>query len=104
MLFRSSPDPFQGQGRTSNLPHPSRTVADNQVHDWLIFLDYEVEYIWRKNWSIGKILFIITRYGPFLDMLTTVASEPDSYIIGIGATLTPDCTVRSPQRCPWRDR
>jgi len=52
-----------------------------------MFLDREVENIWRKNWNAGKILFIVTRYGPLLDMLTTATSESDPYIVEVGKTL-----------------
>ena len=54
---------------------PSRAAADDQVHDWLILLDREVEDVWQNKFSIGKVLFIITRYGPFLDMPITITSE-----------------------------
>ena len=67
---------------------PLRTAAVNQVHDWLILLDREVEHIWRGSWSLGKVLFFITRYGPFLDMPLTTTSELDPSIVGIGETLT----------------
>jgi hypothetical protein len=65
---------------------PSRTVADRQVYDWLILFDREVEHIWRSDWSVGKILFIVSRYGPFLDMPIVIASESDFTlcVIGIG--------------------
>ena len=79
-------------------------VANNQVHDWLIFLDREVEHIWQKNWSVGKVLFIITRYGPLLDMSTAVTSESDPCIVGIGGTLTSDSAVCRARRSAWHDR
>jgi len=59
-------------------------VADIQAHDWLTFLDREVEHIWRRNWSVGNILFIIARYGPLLDIVITTTSEPDPCTVGIG--------------------
>ncbi|KAJ3982718.1 hypothetical protein F5890DRAFT_323171 [Lentinula detonsa] len=31
-------------------------------YDYLLTLDDEIEFIWKKSWSIGKILFIISRY------------------------------------------
>ena len=68
-------------------------VADNQVHDWLILLDREIEHIWRRNWSVGKALFIITRYGPFLDMPLTVAGGSNPFIVGIGGSAESDSTV-----------
>jgi len=37
------------------------------VYDWLILLDREIEYVWQSEWTIPKVLYIITRYGAFLD-------------------------------------
>ncbi|KAJ3785509.1 hypothetical protein GGU10DRAFT_354742 [Lentinula aff. detonsa] len=31
-------------------------------YDYLLTLDDEIEFIWKKSWSIGKVLFIISRY------------------------------------------
>jgi len=76
------------RGVFSNLPHRSRTIADNQVYDWLILFDCEVEHIWQRNWGVGKMLFIIARYGPFLYMSITVISKSDPYVIGIRGLLT----------------
>jgi len=59
-------------------------VADTQAHDWLILFDREVEHIWRRNLNAGKILFIIARYGPLLDLSTRGASESDPCTVGIG--------------------
>jgi len=53
----------------------SRGIPDHQVYDWLTALDREVEHIWRSKWSIPKILFIISRYGAFIDMPIFIASE-----------------------------
>jgi len=43
------------------------------VHEWLILLNREVEYIWKSKWTISKIIYIITRYGPFIDVPIMVA-------------------------------
>jgi hypothetical protein len=53
----------------------------HKVHDWLILIDREVEHIWRKEWSIPKILFIISRYGLLLDMPMTIACEPNFILV-----------------------
>lgn len=47
----------------------------HQVHDWLILLGREVEHVWRTKWSLGKILYIISRYGPFFGVPVTIISE-----------------------------
>ena len=67
----------------SRLPTLSFTIVfslpDHQVHDWLILFDREVEHIWRKEWNISKILFIISRYGLFLDMPMMIARKSEPY-------------------------
>ena len=55
----------------------SREIPDHQVYDWLTVLDREVEHIWRRKWSIPKALFIISRYGPFVDIPVFTTSESD---------------------------
>jgi len=55
----------------------SREIPDRQVYDWLTLLDREVEHIWRSKWSIPKILFIVSRYGAFIDMPIYITSESD---------------------------
>jgi len=54
-----------------------REIPDHQVYDWLTVLDREVEHIWRSKWSIPKILFIVSRYGIFIDILVFTTSESD---------------------------
>ncbi|KAJ4467214.1 hypothetical protein J3R30DRAFT_3696617 [Lentinula aciculospora] len=31
-------------------------------YDYLLTLDDEIELIWQRSWSIGKALYIISRY------------------------------------------
>ena len=54
-----------------------REIADHQVYDWLTVLDREVEHIWRSKWNIPKALFIVSRYGAFIDMTAFTTSESD---------------------------
>ncbi|KAF9791081.1 hypothetical protein BJ322DRAFT_1208316 [Thelephora terrestris] len=49
------------------------------VHDWLILLDREIEHVWRTQWGINKVLYIISRYGPFLDMPITIVTHIAPY-------------------------
>ncbi|KAJ3792493.1 hypothetical protein GGU11DRAFT_505513 [Lentinula aff. detonsa] len=35
-------------------------------YDYLLTLDDEIEFIWKKQWSIGKALFIMSRYYPLI--------------------------------------
>ena len=43
-------------------------IFDHQVYDWLALFDREVEHIWSKEWNIAKILYLLSRYGPFIDV------------------------------------
>ncbi|EAU85346.2 hypothetical protein CC1G_07616 [Coprinopsis cinerea okayama7 len=40
----------------------------NEVHDYFLTLDYEVQLIWDSPWRLTKILYLMTRYLPFLDL------------------------------------
>ena len=57
--------------------HRSPLNPPDQVHDWLILLNHEVKHIWREKWGLGKILYCISRYGPFLDVPIVITSESD---------------------------
>ena len=65
---------------------PSRAAADHQVHDWLVLIEREVKDIWRSDSSIIKVLFVVTRYGPFFDMPITITSKPGT--VGVEGMLT----------------
>ena len=54
---------------------------DHQVHDWLIILNREVEHVWKTKWSVGKILYILSRYGPFFDTPIVVACESNFILL-----------------------
>ncbi|KAH6899447.1 hypothetical protein BKA70DRAFT_1313493 [Coprinopsis sp. MPI-PUGE-AT-0042] len=38
------------------------------VYDYLLTLPDEVELIWRSKWTAVKVLFLLTRYLPFLEL------------------------------------
>jgi len=59
----------------------SHSRISHQVYDWLILLDREVEHVWRSEWSIPKVLFIIARYGALLDTPIFTTSESGSIIV-----------------------
>jgi len=42
-------------------------VANLTVFIWdiLLTLPREIEFVWRARWSLGKVLYIINRYGTF---------------------------------------
>ena len=81
-------------------------TADHQVYDWLILLDREVEHVWRREWSATKVLFIVSRYGPFVDMPIMMISEsgPDFCIVQTEGNADRGYAVRSTHRSVWRDR
>ncbi|KAJ8594313.1 hypothetical protein M405DRAFT_784766 [Rhizopogon salebrosus TDB-379] len=66
----------------STLPAPYLTAAINDqqvvkylsvigptilVYDWLLTIDSELTHVWSRRWGIIEILYIITRYLPFVD-------------------------------------
>ncbi|KLO08528.1 hypothetical protein SCHPADRAFT_908556 [Schizopora paradoxa] len=41
-------------------------------YDTLVYFGDEVEYIWKARWSVGKILYIATRYMAFVDLTVLI--------------------------------
>ncbi|KAF8583775.1 hypothetical protein K439DRAFT_1197098 [Ramaria rubella] len=44
-----------------------------QCHEWLICMSEEVEFVWQSHWGFWKILFIATRYMPYVDTPMKIA-------------------------------
>jgi len=61
--------------RSQNVVYFHLSMLALLVYDWLILLDREVEDIWRSDWSIAKVLFIVSRYGPFVDIPIMMATH-----------------------------
>ncbi|KAF8154105.1 hypothetical protein B0H34DRAFT_720349 [Crassisporium funariophilum] len=38
------------------------------VYDYLCTLELEVQHIWPSRWSLTKVLYVVTRYSPFIDV------------------------------------
>jgi len=38
------------------------------IYDTVMNFSYEVNFVWLKRWSFGKVLYIITRYSAFVDV------------------------------------
>lgn len=38
------------------------------IYDWMLTLGREVELVWLSPWSPVKILFLVTRYTPFIEL------------------------------------
>ena len=81
-MVRPPTRPIAGAKGVSLTP---RTAGDDQVHDWLYLLNYEIEHIWRKKWSVGKVLYFITRYAPLIDTPLMTIREPNPCVVGMGA-------------------
>ncbi|KAF8995948.1 hypothetical protein BDQ17DRAFT_1545011 [Cyathus striatus] len=45
------------------------------VYEYLLTFDLEVNFVWKRDWSIVKILFILTRYLPFFDATIILALQ-----------------------------
>jgi len=61
----------------------SKTIAFNDYtvsavallwHDWLLTFDDEVEFIWKQRWGMGKVLYILNRFVPMVDLLILAIS------------------------------
>ena len=52
-----------------------------QVYDWILLFDREVEHIWRREWNVSKILYLLSRYGPFIDAPINLASKSDPAVV-----------------------
>ncbi|KAE9404509.1 hypothetical protein BT96DRAFT_419698 [Gymnopus androsaceus JB14] len=53
-------------------------------YDYFLSLAQEITYVWPSNWGFVKVLYLISRYSPFIDTILAVAERlnPD---IDIGA-------------------
>ncbi|KAF9442950.1 hypothetical protein P691DRAFT_779143, partial [Macrolepiota fuliginosa MF-IS2] len=45
------------------------------IFDWLLTFEMEVSYIWKAPWNVMKILYILSRYTPFVDVTILVFFE-----------------------------
>jgi len=45
------------------------------LYDYSLTFRDEIEYIWKRPWSLIRILFTITRYLPFFDLAITLIRE-----------------------------
>ncbi|TFK31297.1 hypothetical protein BDQ12DRAFT_162314 [Crucibulum laeve] len=63
------------------------------VYDHMITLDWEVEYIWKRRWSISKTLFILVRYAGelvlVLQAIFFVSGGPSVQVSQMGFYFTP---------------
>ncbi|KAG2014256.1 hypothetical protein CC2G_011091 [Coprinopsis cinerea AmutBmut pab1-1] len=42
------------------------------VYDYLLTFDLEIEFVWKSRWNAVKVLFLLTRYLPFLELLPLI--------------------------------
>lgn len=47
-----------------------------QGYDYLLTVQREADLVWRSNWSLVKILFFLTRYSAFVDVVLDLSCEP----------------------------
>jgi len=45
------------------------------VYDFLLTFSDEVEFMWRRGWTLLNIIFFINRYFPFVDAITEVTQS-----------------------------
>ncbi|KIJ62458.1 hypothetical protein HYDPIDRAFT_30420 [Hydnomerulius pinastri MD-312] len=64
------------------------------VYDLLLAVDLELKIIWTTRWSSLKFLYLLARYGPFLDtavvlsrtMITGMSPSTWMYAVGVGTS------------------
>ncbi|EJU01848.1 hypothetical protein DACRYDRAFT_116284 [Dacryopinax primogenitus] len=57
------------------------------VYDWIITLPLEAKYVWPSPWSLGKVLFLLTRYLALIDTSVIIPRQ-------LGNNLsTTDCQI-----------
>ncbi|KAK0483216.1 hypothetical protein IW261DRAFT_934804 [Armillaria novae-zelandiae] len=39
------------------------------IHEWAILFDQEVSLVWQSPWNLVKVLYLISRYSPILDVI-----------------------------------
>ena len=50
-----------------------------QFYDYFVTFQREVELVWPSKWNSMKVLFIVSRYSPFLDVPLDVYC--DSFVV-----------------------
>ncbi|KAK0228149.1 hypothetical protein IW262DRAFT_1349200 [Armillaria fumosa] len=43
--------------------------ATLMIHEWAILFDQEVSLMWQSPWNLVKVLYLISRYSPILDVI-----------------------------------
>ncbi|KAF9010813.1 hypothetical protein BDQ17DRAFT_1299412, partial [Cyathus striatus] len=46
-----------------------------KAYDTLLTFDLEVNLIWKAQWNVMKVLFILTRYLPFFDTTISISMQ-----------------------------
>ncbi|KAJ3479956.1 hypothetical protein NLI96_g8701 [Meripilus lineatus] len=55
--------------RVHKISYSSPVIPTFLIYDHLIFIDDEVNLIWRSNGKLGKVFYLVARYGPYADLL-----------------------------------
>jgi len=48
-------------------------------YDYLLTFNDERSLVWSSKWSIAKILFLLTRYSPFIDIILAIELETGTF-------------------------
>ncbi|PBK96405.1 hypothetical protein ARMGADRAFT_1162874 [Armillaria gallica] len=56
----------------SAVGYVSVASATVMIHEWAILFDQEVSLMWNSPWNLVKVLYIISRYFPILDVAITL--------------------------------
>ncbi|ETW79448.1 hypothetical protein HETIRDRAFT_321581 [Heterobasidion irregulare TC 32-1] len=50
-----------------------------QGYEWAMLLDQEVSMIWNSPWNLSKVLYLLSRYTPVLDMSLSIKHVPRNF-------------------------
>jgi len=84
-MDNASPDPKDVLGalRLQYVNYFHLSMLALMIHDWFILLNREIEHVWQAEWNVAKILYLVSRYGPFFDMPITITTHVAPYgVIG----------------------
>jgi len=65
---------ISGIGHHRNVQSTTTASLAIVTFDWLLMFDLEVSYIWQDRWGVVKVLYILSRYMPFIDIPITIFS------------------------------
>ncbi|KAF9074409.1 hypothetical protein BDP27DRAFT_1317033 [Rhodocollybia butyracea] len=58
------------------------------TYDYILSFSQEVAYVWFSNWGWIKVLYLFTRYSPFIDTILAIEEKLNPYIDTVSCNRT----------------